>query len=389
MLFNCSSIGIQLVIVPIESHASMGLGERLHGPLRRIVQKLQLEIPTADAGLRLSTAVEALNDTIGVNGLIPSLLIFGCLPRLSLKPEGADFPTQKVRLALMQSARVHAERIICRNCVEEAERHNAPTSECNLQPGDILLVWREKKSWQGPLVFIERKGNPMWILDGTRDRSFSSTHVKAFSVPAGDPDIAASVASGAIVENEQELPLQPSNNPPLAQADNADALFASSDAFEDSEANYTPCHASKPVTILRDVMKSFGSPSNVFAARIIANRSREAQLPEVQNAKLKELEGLFDRHTFALVEDSELPNDANLMGSRFVLSVKDQDGRAAYEARLVIQGHRDTQKDCIVAEAPMVSRLAVRTLISVSVIFSFRLRVIDIKQAYLQSSSKL
>ena len=135
----------------------MALGERLHGPLRRIVQKLRLENPSVDSVLRLSTAVKALNDTNGVNGLVPSLLVYGCLPRLSLNPEGADFPMQKLRLTIIQNARMHAEAIVCRKRVEEAERHNTPSSADKLQPGDLVLVWRENKGWQGPLVFVDRK----------------------------------------------------------------------------------------------------------------------------------------------------------------------------------------------------------------------------------------
>jgi hypothetical protein len=77
MASNCASIGLKLVGIPIESHASMGLGERLHGPLRRTVLKLQIQYPAADKELRLATAVKALNDTNGPNGMVHSLLVYG------------------------------------------------------------------------------------------------------------------------------------------------------------------------------------------------------------------------------------------------------------------------------------------------------------------------
>jgi hypothetical protein len=76
-------MGIHLIFAPVESQSSLGLVEGMHGPIQRIYHKLQMQ-QSADfqqpKALMLSAATKALNDTAGVNGLVPTLLVFGVLP---------------------------------------------------------------------------------------------------------------------------------------------------------------------------------------------------------------------------------------------------------------------------------------------------------------------
>ena len=75
--------GVKLELSPTESHNSLTVGQRYHDPLRRIYRKGRHKFPTITEALTLSLANKAMNDTVGPEGLVPTLLVFGIIPRLS------------------------------------------------------------------------------------------------------------------------------------------------------------------------------------------------------------------------------------------------------------------------------------------------------------------
>jgi hypothetical protein len=78
----CELSNIHLRHTGTESQNSLGSGERFHSHIRRIYQKISLEFPTISKHVRLALSVKAINDICGPKGLVPSLLVFGVLPRL-------------------------------------------------------------------------------------------------------------------------------------------------------------------------------------------------------------------------------------------------------------------------------------------------------------------
>jgi transposase InsO family protein len=89
-------VGISLRISGIEAHNSLGIGERLHEPLRRIYEKVQMDYPHISPRIILKITVKVMNDTIGESGLVPSLLVFGVVPRFPML--STDLPNQKERM---------------------------------------------------------------------------------------------------------------------------------------------------------------------------------------------------------------------------------------------------------------------------------------------------
>ena len=76
--------GILLRLSGVKAHSSLGIGERLHEPLRRIYTKISHHKPHVDKSYVLKVAVKAMNDTMGENGLVPSRLVFGIIPRFPI-----------------------------------------------------------------------------------------------------------------------------------------------------------------------------------------------------------------------------------------------------------------------------------------------------------------
>ena len=64
----------------IQSHNSLGVGERYHQALRDTYGKLKFDHPSLQRQVLLALAVKAINDTLGPEGVIPSALVFGEFP---------------------------------------------------------------------------------------------------------------------------------------------------------------------------------------------------------------------------------------------------------------------------------------------------------------------
>ena len=66
----------------VESHNSLGIGERYQKPLRDILRKLKLDHPKMQKQILLALAMKAMNYTLGPEGFVPSALEFGDSPSL-------------------------------------------------------------------------------------------------------------------------------------------------------------------------------------------------------------------------------------------------------------------------------------------------------------------
>jgi hypothetical protein len=74
----------------------------MHDPLRRISEKVKFDFPAAPPKIILSCASKVLNDTMGENGLVPSLIVFGIIPRFPILSTG--LPEQKDRMRILTAA---------------------------------------------------------------------------------------------------------------------------------------------------------------------------------------------------------------------------------------------------------------------------------------------
>lgn len=96
-----------------------------------------------------------MNDTAGPNGLVPTLLVFGVLPRVPIIP--SKLPDQLDRLKLMRSAKKEMAQVIAKSKLTKAMRMNIP-SACNrsIKIGDDVLVYREPpgNKWIGPFKVV-------------------------------------------------------------------------------------------------------------------------------------------------------------------------------------------------------------------------------------------
>ena len=106
---TCNMTGIRLIYSGVESHNSIEAGERYHDPLLRIYQKIRFSEPDIALDLTLRLAVKAMNETMNPEGLVPSLLVFGALPRFPAF--NTTLPNQEQRMRALQIARSEMETV--------------------------------------------------------------------------------------------------------------------------------------------------------------------------------------------------------------------------------------------------------------------------------------
>jgi hypothetical protein len=95
-------IRIKVKIVPVEAHNSIGIVERYYGLVRRAYLIIVAEIKGISKEIALQIAFKALNDTVGISGIVPTLLVYGALPRLN--EYDAPAPTISQRAIALKKA---------------------------------------------------------------------------------------------------------------------------------------------------------------------------------------------------------------------------------------------------------------------------------------------
>ena len=69
-------MAIKVKEVPIKAHNSVGKVEQYYALLRRIYKIISLELKDASEKLTLQIAIKAINNSAGLDRLVPMLLVF-------------------------------------------------------------------------------------------------------------------------------------------------------------------------------------------------------------------------------------------------------------------------------------------------------------------------
>ncbi|KHJ32126.1 hypothetical protein EV44_g3759 [Erysiphe necator] len=195
---RASSMAITAMSVPVEAHWSIGLVERYHHTLRRcykiITEELKDSVTSKD--VRLQMVIKTVNDSAGLNGLIPTLLVFGIFPRMC----NLDAPSPDItkRASATKSAVDEVIRVRAKREVNESiGQRNGPSTTLvnNLTMGSKVLVIREgiaggSGRWTGlfELLSFERE---TWIVRlSNGPTNLRSTVVKPYYIDDSDAIIA-------------------------------------------------------------------------------------------------------------------------------------------------------------------------------------------------------
>ncbi|EED18931.1 hypothetical protein TSTA_126390 [Talaromyces stipitatus ATCC 10500] len=130
-------MGITCHQVLVEAHSSIGKVERYHAPLCRAFNIISTELGTSvDKDVVLQMAVKAINDTMGPDRIVPTMLVFGAYPRMML-----DSPPSALTIRRAQATRkamAELRKAVAKRRVNDAlNTRNGPiiTETLNLPPG--------------------------------------------------------------------------------------------------------------------------------------------------------------------------------------------------------------------------------------------------------------
>jgi len=342
---RCEHVGTIVQTSGVESHNSIGNGERYHAPLRRIFNKVKYENPKMDRNVALKLAVKACNDTLGPEGLVPSVLVFGCMPRFP--SVDSTIPAQKERMLALQEARKEMATITAELRLKKALLSKVPrNADLTVETGDMVRIYRETdKKYIGPFPVIRMDGKQVYVIQNDREVQYSLHQI----LPAVKYD---SMVNGTYV---------------------TDILRA-----------VTPSLKSSIKT------KDTDSTAKVMITEILHRSDPRTQTPEAAIARRKEIENLVRRGTWELVLEEQVPPDANVISGSFVITIKNvETTEPMFKARFVAHGNRDSEKYQLVHNITTTRPSSVRLLVAIASIMGFDIWSEDISQAYLQSASVL
>ena len=105
-------IGIITKGVLVKAYNLIGIVERYYSPLRRAYQIIMVKIPNINKDVALQIAFKAINNSVGPNGLVPTLLVFGAYPYITDLDASSLIVTQRatvVKKAIEEIYKLYAK----------------------------------------------------------------------------------------------------------------------------------------------------------------------------------------------------------------------------------------------------------------------------------------
>lgn len=390
----------------VESHNALGVGERYHAYLRRVYNKVRAENPTLTTNNALQLAVKATNDTAGPSGLVPTLLVFGVLPRLPLLPK--DLPDNLERLKAMHGARKEMAKISNHSKLVTATSSNVPAAaDRDFLVGDEVLMFREKPvgKWVGPYHVCDRDEKMLTLDSGDRMIRASVDKVKpyleyqrdleTYGEPlTSDPADLMAGAPAVVPENDFLNDAIDDEHLPDPISHQRESLSTGTDALEEVIQGIRDAEDAHDDSPSNTWFVSFSPTNDTFAGvlftEVLKPEDPRGSSPSFQAAKSSEIEGLKARGVWKIVQKCDVPAGANVLGGRFVLALKNCGTlEEKPKARYIAQGHRDKDKPYMVHDTATLRSSSVRLLLSIAAVKGFRVFSHDVNQAYVQSKDKL
>ncbi len=111
----------------IQSHNSIGIGDRYLNPLHDTFRKLKIDHFSMQRRLLLAFAIKAMNVTLGPEGTVPSALVFGEFP--SLKAFAGPViprPSLAERAEISREARRHMSKSLAQSRIRRTIQYQTP-----------------------------------------------------------------------------------------------------------------------------------------------------------------------------------------------------------------------------------------------------------------------
>lgn len=118
-----------------------------------------------------------MNDPMGPNGLVPSLLVFGILSRFP--PTSSRLPSHEERMEAMEIARLEMTNITAQVRLQQALRTKLPpATHYHVDPGDEGFVHSEPEGkWRGPFQVKQTFDKQVYVDRNGTEAQYSMDHI--------------------------------------------------------------------------------------------------------------------------------------------------------------------------------------------------------------------
>lgn len=315
----------------VKSHNALDVDKRYHSFLQRIYSKIREDNQELDREHALSLATKVVSDTAGLQRLVPTLLVFGSEPRLSIEPR--ELPEQNVRIRAMIAARKKMSRIAAQSRLEAALRRNAlPTADINIRIGDLELMFREKSigKWVGPHSVMDIMGKQLTLNTGDLYTSASIDKVKPYQElviePLEDNENERFDGESVVREGQLEGTMDKINaqDTTTNDEDNGGDARVPSDfsAVSDGYALMADLDRILGNEQLDERAREYALPIDAFVVKVLNLRDDRDQAEDFKHAKVKEVNGLKGRGLWKKIKRTDRTEDGITIGGRFKLSLK-------------------------------------------------------------------
>jgi hypothetical protein len=125
--------------------------------------------------LALRLSVKAMNDTMRPNGLVPSLRVFGMVPRLPISDE--HVPDQDQRAFAVKVSREEYQKTVAEMRVRAALLHNVPAAaDRQYEVGDLVLEkYENRDTWDGPFNVVAVDDKILTVKDPNNQTRWKTT----------------------------------------------------------------------------------------------------------------------------------------------------------------------------------------------------------------------
>ena len=393
---NAGSLDIKCHAVPVEAHNSIGMVERYHAPLRRVFEILYAELSgTTSKEAILQMAFKAINDTVGPEGIVPTLLVFGDYPRITAKSDPP--PTVQQRSKAIAKAMRALQQIRAKRQVRDAiNTRNGPSNAdiTSLPLRSEVLVWRENRGWQGPYQILSIDDQDVVLDLPNGPTTFRSTSLKPYfrdlePEPRRDYPQAPGPTDSRCDYPQAPEPTDPPEPPAVRRRGRPRG--SKNKRNNNAEEEEREEEAQDSINV------AFFTKKEEQDAQLAIQLRKEGKITTpgrpFEASATQEIDNLLARGVFRFEEfDEDKHGGIRVFTTRLVNEVKGKTTQPYEKSRLVVAGHSDEEKHTILTQSPTIQRSSQRLITSLATPLirrGYKLAIRDITQAYVQATSDL
>jgi hypothetical protein len=389
---------IVVKIVSIETHHSIEMMKRYHESLRRVYSIISIEISEIDSELALQMTFKIINDSIDLNDLIFTLLVFEVYFRMIEMNVSSFIITQRaiVMKKIMNEVRkFNAIRQI--NDVLNTRNELIITLIHELSLNSLVLIFREdnidqSESWKESFKLLSIQNESAIIELSNESIKFQSTSVKSYYQDdhIDDENSSSSFTSNmsSFIESQNDSIIDSI----LSQSSNTISLIESqNDHFAIDSIVRILIHHEFFASSKRDRERSRKYSISIAYFNFILNSiiSFDSSFIASRQQKIAEL---LEKDVFLSINSADVLFDIRIFSFRFVNEIKHSNIDKTFEKfRLVVQAFKNQNKILVLTQSLIIQRISQRLIICLAVTFSssIKLYLRDITQAYVQFKSIL